>query len=114
MRYWLAFILSLFGALSWADELIIFHMPGCRPCAQLKQVLDENPELVQGFSVSRIDILADAQSAELFHVSSVPTVVRLDVKDREIARSVGFMNRKEFAYWLDNPSTTRSFRRTRR
>jgi thioredoxin-like negative regulator of GroEL len=113
MRYWLTFILVLWGALAWGDELIIFHMPGCRPCAQLKQMLDQSPELVQGFRVSRIDIDADPESAEIFNVSSVPTVVRLDDKDKEIARSAGLLSRREFINWLENPSTTRSFRRTR-
>ena len=113
MRYWLTFILSLIGSLAWGDELIIFHMPGCRPCAQFKQMLDQNPELVQGFRVSRIDIDADPESASVFNVSSVPTIVRLDDSDKEIARSVGLMTRREFSSWLEHPSTIRSFRRTR-
>lgn len=113
MRYWLTFILSLIGSLALGDELVIFHMPGCRPCAQLKQMLEQNPELIQGFRVSKIDIAADPESANVFNVSSVPTVVRLDDSDKEIARSVGLMSRREFASWLENPSTIRSFRRTR-
>lgn len=103
------FVAGLFTALLFlrspavlADELLIFHMPGCRPCAQLKKVLDENPELTQGFEVSRIDITKDTETAKIFDVSSVPTVVRLDDKTREIARRVGYMSKKEMQQWLDS------------
>lgn len=85
-----------------ADELLIFHMPGCRPCAQLKKMLDENPELLQGFAVSRIDVKQDSETAKLFNVGSVPAVVLLDDKTREIARRVGYMSKKEMQQWLDS------------
>lgn len=98
------FLVSLFGGLLtsalFAEELLIFHMPGCRPCAKFEQMLTENPELTQGFTVSRIDILAHPETAEIFNVASVPTVVRLDDKTREVARKVGLMNKKEFQAWL--------------
>lgn len=106
------FVAGLFTALLFlgspavlADELLIFHMPGCRPCAQLKKVLDENPELAQGFEVSRIDITKDTETAKLFNVSSVPTVVRLDDKTREIARRVGYMSKKEMQQWLETSNS---------
>lgn len=102
-------VLSLLGSLALGDELIIFHMPGCRPCAHLKAMLDENPELIQGFKVSRVDILADEETAKLFAVSSVPTVVRLDEKDREMARQVGYDGKRAFENWLKNPHEKKTF-----
>lgn len=98
------FALALFSAASIADELIIFHMPVCRPCTQLKKLLEENPELVQGFAVSMVDITVDAGTTKLFNVSSVPTIVRLDDKTREIARKTGYSSKKELLEWLDAPS----------
>ena len=93
--------LALISPAIFADELLIFHMPGCRPCAQLKQMLDENPEITQGFTVSRVDINELPETAKLFNVSTVPTVVRLDDKTREVGRKVGLMNRREMLKWLE-------------
>lgn len=104
MYYFLAGLLALLPVALFADELLIFHMPGCRPCAKLEQMLEENPELTRGFTVSRIDITAGPETAELFNVASVPTVVRLDDKTREVARRVGLMNRREFQTWLEQPA----------
>ena len=96
--------LALLPSAIFADELIIFHMPGCRPCAQLKKMLEENPEVIQGFEVSMVDIVTTPATAKLFNVSSVPTVVRLNDKTREVARNVGYMSRKEMLEWLDKHS----------
>jgi thioredoxin-like negative regulator of GroEL len=101
MKTFLAGLLvALFSSALFADELLIFHMPGCRPCAKFEQMLKENPELTQGFVVSRIDIIESPETAEIFAVSTVPTVVRLDDKTREVARRAGLMNKKEFQTWL--------------
>lgn len=91
----------LTASAAFADELIIFHKPGCRPCAQLKKMLDENPGLVRGFKVSRVDISQDFDSAELFKISSVPTIVRLDDKTREVSRTVGVAGQRDLAQWLE-------------
>lgn len=107
LRYTLIVLLALCGSLAFGDELVIFHMPGCRPCAYLKAMLDENPDLVRGFAVSRINISADPESAKLFNVSSVPAVVRLDDSGREIARTVGYDGRQAFARWLQNQPTVK-------
>ena len=93
--------LALFSSPLLADELIIFHMPGCRPCAELKKMLEENPEVVQGFDVSMVDIAELPETAKLFNVSSVPTVVRLDDKTHEISRKVGVMTKREMQKWLE-------------
>ena len=100
-KYALAVIVALTTAASAADELVIFHMPGCRPCGYLKKMLDENPDVTRGFKVSRIDITADVESAKLFNVNSVPTVVRLDDKGREVSRTVGYTDKEEFVRWLE-------------
>jgi thioredoxin-like negative regulator of GroEL len=100
MKYFLAGLLALLPEALFSDELLIFHMPGCLPCAKFEQILEENPELTQGFAVSRIDITTMPDTAAIFNVSSVPTVVRLDDKTKEIARNVGLMSKREFKEWL--------------
>jgi thioredoxin-like negative regulator of GroEL len=97
--------LALFSAAGFADELIIFHMPVCRPCTQLKKLLEDNPEIVQGFAVSMVDITDDAETTKLFNVSTVPTIVRLDNKTRELGRRIGYSSKKELLEWLDATSS---------
>lgn len=84
-----------------ADELLIFHKPGCRPCVQLKKMLAENPDVLQGFAVSTVDVTQDVETPKLFNISSVPAVVRLDDKTRELVRRVGYMSKKEMQQWLE-------------
>lgn len=93
--------LALFSSALFADELIIFKMPGCAPCAQLEKMLEENPELLQGFEVSRVDVTKNPETAKVFNVASMPTIVRLDDKTHEVARKVGVMNKREMRRWLD-------------
>ena len=100
-QIFMGLFLALFTSALFADELIIFHMPGCIPCARLKQMLEENPEVIQGFDVSMVDVVEDGKTAKLFQVSTVPTIVRLDDKTREIARHVGYLSQQEMSKWLD-------------
>lgn len=111
LRYTLIVLLALWGALAFGDELVVFHMPGCRPCGYLKTTLADNPALVQEFTVSYIDITADPESARLFRVNSVPTVVRLNAKEQEVARLVGYDGKQAFARWLTAPDAPSSLRR---
>jgi len=114
MRYVFIVLAALWGTLAFGDELIIFHLPGCRPCAHFKAMLDENPELTRGFRVSYINIGDDGESAKLFKVNSVPTVVRLDDTDTETARMVGYDGKRAFEQWLKTPKPAqRMFQRFR-
>lgn len=62
----------------------------------------------------RINISADGESAKLFNVNSVPTVVRLDDADSEVARMVGYDGKRAFEQWLKNPKpASRMFQRFR-
>lgn len=114
MRYLFIVLVALWGSPAVGDELIVFHMPGCRPCTHFKAMLDENPELTRGFRVSHINISADSESAALFNVNSVPTVVRLNDKDTEVARMVGYDGKRAFEQWLKNSKpASRMFQRFR-
>lgn len=104
LKYLLALCVALFTAASAADELLIFTLPGCRPCAYLKKMLEENPAVVQDFKVSYVDVTAHPETAKLFHVNSMPTIVRLDADDREVARTVGYDGKRDFEEWLKNPN----------
>lgn len=98
----------LFAVLLWggaccgarADELLLFVMDGCRPCAKLKALLDAHPELAAEFKLAPVDITVQPEVAKLFQVKSVPTIVRLDEQDREVGRLTGAPTYREFQHWL--------------
>lgn len=94
-------VLCVFSPALFADELVIFHKAGCRPCAHLKKTIEENPDLMRGFKVSYVNTAQDHGAAKLFNISSVPTIVRLDDKTREVSRVVGAASKREVAQWLE-------------
>lgn len=99
-KYILAMIVSLLAATAaGADELLIFTMPGCRPCAHMKVMLTKHPELVRDFQVVYFDITEAEETARVFNVGSVPTFVRLR-EDKEVARAVGAMTERKFKQWV--------------
>jgi thioredoxin-like negative regulator of GroEL len=104
-----AFVFFGFSADAVADELLIFSLPGCPPCARLAATLKSHPELVADYKVTRIDMADDPESARLFNVRSAPTIVRIDDLDKEVGRIVGAPSKERLAAWL---SSARNMSRT--
>lgn len=99
-RYILAIVMGLVAAPAvGSDELLVFTMPGCRPCAHMKAALDRNPELIRHLKVVYVDITQQPGTAGAFRVSSVPVLVRLRGDD-EIARLVGSTNDRALRNWI--------------
>lgn len=100
LKYILAIIVGMAASTAAGnDELLMFTMPGCRPCAHMKALLARHPELVKDFKVVEFDITVAEETAKVFNISSVPTFVRLR-GDQEIARMVGAMNERGFRQWV--------------
>ena len=105
-----AFLVAwLFCSTALGDELLIFSLPGCPPCARLAATLKSHPELVADYKVTRIDMADDPESARLFNVRSAPTIVRIDDSDKEVGRIVGAPSKERLAAWL---SSARNMSRT--
>lgn len=100
LRYLLAIVVGMAAATAaGSDELLVFTMPGCRPCAYMKAALERNPDLVRHLKIVHVDITEQPGTAEAFHVSSVPVLVRLRGDD-EIARLVGSTNDRGLRNWI--------------
>lgn len=98
------FCFVFFASAVVADELIIFSLPGCPPCARLAALLKRQPDLVADYRVSMIDMAADPESARLFRVRSAPTIVRLDAADKEVGRLSGAPSAATLRQWLSRPN----------
>ena len=100
-----AFLVAwFFCSTALGDELIIFSLPGCAPCARLAALLRAQPNLVAGYKLSRIDMADDPESARLFNVRSAPTIVRLNAADKEVDRLSGAPSASQLRRWLQASS----------
>jgi len=96
------FCFVFFASAVLADELIIFSLPGCPPCARLSALLKSQPDLVADYKVSTIDMADDPESARLFNVRSAPTIVRIDGQSREVRRLSGAPSADRLRQWLSS------------
>ncbi len=71
--------------------LVDFFATWCAPCKMLAPVIDEiGKELEKLIDVAKVDIDKDAELADYYSVSSVPTLILLK-KGKEIVRCTGVM-----------------------
>jgi thioredoxin-like negative regulator of GroEL len=103
-RFGIAILLAflLVGGGVRADELLVFFLPGCRPCAKFEALLEAHPEVVRDFTVSRVDMSEQTETARLFAVKSAPTIIRLDADDKEVGRLIGAPTKRQLERWLAN------------
>lgn len=75
-------------------EYLVFKMPNCSPCAQLKPIMEEFD------NVKFIDASEDFETALQYNVRKAPTVVVL--KDGvETGRFTGFKTKEEILPYLE-------------
>lgn len=80
------------GDLSLADTgptVVHFSAPWCRPCAQLRRVVDQVCADLGDVAHVEIDIDANPAVAHRFSVLSLPTTVILDAHGRQRYRATG-------------------------
>lgn len=71
-------------------KLILFTSPTCGPCRMVKPIVRKVEN--EGNEVQYIDITEDIENANLFDITSVPTIVVTDENNNEIDRNVGIIN----------------------
>jgi glutaredoxin len=70
-------------------ELTVFKKPGCNPCGNMLNSLDN-----AGLSYNIIDVQQNPDSAKTNNVSLTPTVVVTGDNGEEVGRVVGFNSEK--------------------
>lgn len=88
----------LFSNTGLADQVYIFSASWCKPCKSLKSFLLQNPKLVEGHSVSTIDIDDYPELKEKFNIIAVPTTVIMR-DNKEQVRIRGF-NSSVWGSWI--------------
>ncbi len=58
------------------EEILAFEANWCAPCRQMEPLLDNLEQ--QGFTIQRIDVDQNHQLVQKYHVSSIPTVIRVE------------------------------------
>lgn len=90
---------GLFASSIFADDLLIFSADWCPSCVRLKQAIQTNPAIVDGFVVSLIDFDADPELAASHGVKRIPTVVRV-LSNGQTVKKVGFTTGADLKQWL--------------
>lgn len=73
--------------------------------------MESNPQLTAGYTVYMIDTQADPEFAKRYKVRSVPTLVVLGDKQKELRRTTGYTTESSLREWLDKQHRRRSWRR---
>lgn len=82
-----------------AKDLLVFGADWCPGCVQLKAAIEQDPELVDGFEVSLIDIDQEPDIAKVYGVKNIPVLIVLEPGGK-LRRKVGFRNVAELRAWL--------------
>lgn len=102
MRYLFSFAIYcslLFASVSFAKELLVFSADWCPNCVQLKNAIEKNPALVDGFEVMVIDIDKEPYIANAYGVRKIPVLVVRE-PGGVLRKKVGFVNEADLKNWL--------------
>lgn len=67
------------------NKIIKFGKQGCAPCQMVDMFLND-----KGVEYTSVDVFKEPEQAVEFDIGSVPTIVLVDEKGKEIQRSIGF------------------------
>lgn len=81
-------------------KLLKFHATWCQPCKVLSKVIDGAKDSIT-IPVVEIDIDENIDSAKIYGVRSVPTLVIVDDNDKTIRTKTGTMNEKQLMEFLN-------------
>lgn len=97
--FFVVLCVGLFASTVFADDLLIFSADWCPSCVRLKQAIQANPSIVDGFTVSVIDFDAQRNLARKHGVKRIPTVVRV-LSNGQTVKKVGFTTGADLKQWL--------------
>lgn len=83
--------------------LVDFFATWCGPCKMLSPILEQVAEESDKVKIVKTDIDENMDIAEKYGIMSIPTLIMFD-KGEEIAREVGFRQKKDILELIDNVS----------
>lgn len=85
-----------FDELSNELTLVDFYTTWCGPCKMISPVLEQ----LKNIDVIKVDAEEEAEIANKFKISAVPTLVLIKDK-QEIARTQGYHDLEELEQWIE-------------
>lgn len=79
-------------------KIIYFTAPWCGPCRALGPVMDK---LSLDIPIHKVNIDEDMEKASHYSVRSVPTLIKVDQNNNELARVVGNRSREDILNWYN-------------
>ncbi len=83
--------------------LVDFFATWCGPCKMLSPILEQVAEESDKVKIVKTDIDENMDIAEKYGIMSIPTLIMFD-KGEEVAREVGFRQKKDILELIDNVS----------
>ena len=80
------------------NKIIYFTAPWCGPCRALGPVMDK---LSLDSPIHKVNIDEDMEKASHYSVRSVPTLIKVDQNNNELARVVGNRSREDILNWYN-------------
>ena len=80
-------------------RVLKFYADWCGPCKMLTEVIHNAQEKIN-IPIEEIDIDKDSDSAVLYGIRSVPTMILLDSNNNELKRVVGSLNQTDLLTFL--------------
>lgn len=86
-----------FNELSNELTLVDFYTTWCGPCKMISPVLEQ----LKNIDVIKVDAEEEAEIANKFKITAVPTLVLIKDK-KEIARTQGYHDLEELKKWIED------------
>jgi thioredoxin 1 len=80
-------------------KLLKFYAEWCGPCKMQTMIIKGAADKIT-VPVEEVDIDSNVFMSTQFNIRSVPTMVLVDDKEKEIKRNVGVMKEAELIEWL--------------
>lgn len=83
-------------------KLLDFWATWCAPCKKMAGTLEEIKSLYPDIEIVKHNVERDTDLTNKYGIKSIPTLVLLGEKDKELSRISGALGKDDLRKWLDN------------